>query len=130
MNRYDTIIIGAGIAGLFTALRLSKNGQKVLVVEKDKVGSGATIANHGTIHSGAHYMVHYPEIVKSCIEAQDLFLNLFPTAKLLSKNSIHIVKGKNYPEGFGKKFCSENCKEKYRNQEAKKQSQPSGGCCH
>lgn len=98
MNRYDTIIIGAGIAGLFTALRLSKNGQKVLVVEKDKVGSGATIANHGTIHSGAHYMVHYPEIVKSCIEAQDLFLNLFPTAKLLSKNSIHIVKGKNYPD--------------------------------
>lgn len=97
-TKYDTIIIGAGVAGLFTALRLSKNGQKILVVEKDKVGSGATIANHGTIHSGAHYVVNYPNIVKGCIEAQDLFLNLFPTAKLLSKNSIHVVKEQNYDE--------------------------------
>lgn len=95
-NRYDTIIVGAGIAGLFTALRLSKKGQKVLVVEKNKVGSGATSANHGTIHSGAHYMINYPNIVKDCIEAQDLFLNLFSTAKLLSKNSIHVVKKQDY----------------------------------
>ncbi len=40
-------------------------------------------------------------------------------------------KGKDYPEEFGKKFCSENCKEEYRNQSDKKQSQhSSGGCCH
>ena len=38
--------------------------------------------------------------------------------------------GKNYPEGYGKKFCSENCKEKYRKKLVKEQSKPSGGCCH
>jgi len=44
---------------------------------------------------------------------------------------MELKKGKNYPEGFGKKFCSENCKEEYRKQTVKEQSQhPSGGCCH
>ena len=40
-------------------------------------------------------------------------------------------KGKAYPEGFDKKFCSENHKEEYRKQLVKEQSQHSGGgCCH
>ena len=30
-------------------------------------------------------------------------------------------KGKDYPEEFGKKFCSENCKEEYRKQLVKEQ---------
>jgi len=34
MNQYDVIIIGAGITGLSAALHLSRNGKKVLVVEK------------------------------------------------------------------------------------------------
>lgn len=42
-----------------------------------------------------------------------------------------LEKGKVYPEGFGKKFCSENCKEDFRKQLAKEQSRPArGGCCH
>ncbi len=95
-NEFDTIIVGAGIGGLLTALRLSKHGQKILVVEKGKIGSGATAANHGTIHSGAHYLEHFPGIVNSCIEAQDLFSNLFHNAKLLSKDSIHVIAKENY----------------------------------
>lgn len=44
---------------------------------------------------------------------------------------MELEKGKDYPEEFGKKFCSENCKEEYRKQLAKGQSQRSrGGCCH
>lgn len=38
--------------------------------------------------------------------------------------------GEKYIEGFGKKFCSEGCKEEYRKRVAKEQSKPSGGCCH
>ncbi|MEK7652639.1 MAG: hypothetical protein AAB334_01695 [Patescibacteria group bacterium] len=43
-----------------------------------------------------------------------------------------LEEGKNYPEGFGEKFCSENCKEEYGKQLAQKPSQHShgGGCCH
>lgn len=42
-----------------------------------------------------------------------------------------LEKGKDYPEGFGEKFCSESCKEEYRKILDKGQSQHSGGgCCH
>ena len=38
-NKYDVIIIGAGIGGLIAGCNLSKNGMKVLIVEKnDRVG--------------------------------------------------------------------------------------------
>lgn len=43
---------------------------------------------------------------------------------------MELEKGKDYPEGFGKKFCSESCKEKYGKQADKKQSEHGGGCCH
>ena len=41
-----------------------------------------------------------------------------------------LQKGKEYPQGYGKKFCSENCKEEFRKQIVKEQSKPSRGCCH
>ncbi len=44
---------------------------------------------------------------------------------------MELEKGKDYPEGFGKKFCSENCKGEYQKQSTEEQSQHSGGgCCH
>ena len=73
MTKYDTIIIGAGIAGLFTALRLSKNGQKVLVVEKDKIGNGATIANHGTIHSVLIIWLIFQRLLKIALKRRTYF---------------------------------------------------------
>ena len=54
-----------------------------------------------------------------------LFKQKCPVCKM------ELEKGKDYPEGFGKKFCSENCKEEYQKQLAKEKSQhSSGGCCH
>lgn len=44
---------------------------------------------------------------------------------------MELEKGKTYPEGFGKNFCSENCKEEYQKKTPKEQSQHSrGGCCN
>lgn len=41
------------------------------------------------------------------------------------------LKEKEYqPEGFGKKFCSEGCRETYRKKEVKGQSKAGGGSCH
>ncbi len=90
-NKYDTIIVGGGIAGLMTALRLAQNRQKVLVIEKGKIGNGATVSNHGTVHSGAHYMQRFDNIVKNCQEAQRLFFDLFSGAKVPCKNSVYII---------------------------------------
>ncbi len=42
-----------------------------------------------------------------------------------------LEKGKDYPEGFGKKFCSEECWEIFRKKLAQEQSKTAGkGCCH
>ena len=54
----------------------------------------------------------------------NLFKKKCPICKM------ELKEGKDYPEGYGKKFCSENCKEEYRKRLAKEQSKPSGGCCH
>jgi phytoene dehydrogenase-like protein len=39
-NRYNTIIVGAGIAGLTSAAYLSRTGQKVLLIEKNRECGG------------------------------------------------------------------------------------------
>jgi len=38
----DVCIVGAGLAGVLTAYRLAKEGKKVVLLEKKKIGSGAT----------------------------------------------------------------------------------------
>lgn len=40
MTKYDTIVVGAGNAGLIAALRLAKSGKKVLVLESNNVPGG------------------------------------------------------------------------------------------
>jgi YHS domain-containing protein len=39
---------------------------------------------------------------------------------------------KDYPEEFGKKFCSEGCREEYRKKMADGRAKPDSGCgcCH
>jgi phytoene dehydrogenase-like protein len=39
-SRYDTIVVGAGIAGLTSAVYLARKGQKVLLIEKNKECGG------------------------------------------------------------------------------------------
>jgi len=49
MNRYDLIVIGAGIMGATAALRAAHGGMRVIVVERDAAGSGASGVNAGTL---------------------------------------------------------------------------------
>ncbi len=53
--QYDVIIFGAGVAGLWLANVLKRSGYNVIVIEKDKIGSGQTIAAQGMIHGGQKY---------------------------------------------------------------------------
>ncbi len=55
-KKADIVIFGAGIAGLWTFHRLKKRGYDVLLLEKDSIGCGQTIASQGIIHSGLKFV--------------------------------------------------------------------------
>lgn len=48
----DTVIVGAGLAGLTTALELARAGQSVVVLEAQSVGFGASGRNGGFVGPG------------------------------------------------------------------------------
>ena len=55
-ERYDKIIIGAGLYGLYSALFCVKRGQHVLVLECDESPfRRATFINQARVHQGYHY---------------------------------------------------------------------------
>ena len=54
--KYDKIIIGAGLYGLYAALFCGQRGQRVLVVEHDSEAfMRATYINQARVHQGYHY---------------------------------------------------------------------------
>ena len=54
--KYDKIIIGAGLYGLYAAIKSIEKGEKVLVIEKDKAPfMRATYINQARVHMGYHY---------------------------------------------------------------------------
>ena len=54
MNQtYDAIVIGAGVIGASVAYNLSRRGLKVLILERQTVGAGATGASSGLVRM--HY---------------------------------------------------------------------------
>ena len=46
-NRADVVIIGGGFTGFGAAIPLARAGLKVVIVEKDKIGTGASTRNGG-----------------------------------------------------------------------------------
>ena len=51
----DVLIVGAGVAGLWTANALLKRGRNVLLLESSSIGGAQTIASQGILHSGVKY---------------------------------------------------------------------------
>lgn len=51
----DVVIIGAGVAGLWLALRLERAGRSVALLEAHAAGAGQTAASQGIIHGGTKY---------------------------------------------------------------------------
>lgn len=51
----DAVIIGGGIAGLFTLAKLINAGYQAVLLEKSALGSGQTMKSQGIIHGGTKY---------------------------------------------------------------------------
>lgn len=66
MIRYDKIIVGAGIYGLYSAIFSANKGENVLVLEYDEESfARATYINQARVHNGYHYPRSYSTAIKS-----------------------------------------------------------------
>ena len=86
---YDVAVVGAGIVGLSTALKLQEKGKKVLVLDKEKSpGLHQSGRNSGVIHSGIYYK---PQSFKSdlCIKGRELLIDF-----MNNENIPHRIEGK------------------------------------
>ena len=61
---YDVAIIGAGIVGACCALWSQKRGHKVLLIDKNLPGSGASYGNAGTIANYGCVPVNNPALIR------------------------------------------------------------------
>lgn len=72
------VIAGGGIAGLSIARRLAEAGHAVTVLERSRLGSGASTRNQGWLHSGAVFAAGHPGIARLCYESLQQTLRLCP----------------------------------------------------
>ncbi len=64
--KYDKIIIGAGLYGLYAANFSADKGENVIVLEfDDEAVSRATYVNQARVHNGYHYPRSYSTAIKS-----------------------------------------------------------------
>ncbi|MFI5382059.1 MAG: FAD-dependent oxidoreductase [Tepidisphaerales bacterium] len=52
----DVVIVGGGVAGLWLLDELTRNGYAAILLEKNALGAGQTVASQGIIHGGLKYM--------------------------------------------------------------------------
>lgn len=65
-TRYDKIILGAGIYGLYSAIKSGSKGEQILVLEYDDAPfKRATYINQARVHMGYHYPRSLSTAVKS-----------------------------------------------------------------
>lgn len=80
-SRTDVLVIGSGYTGMTAALRLSQNGAKVLVVDKEPIGSAASSRNGGLVLSGLNvgaaslFKTYGPEVGHRLFSASVLALD-------------------------------------------------------
>ena len=64
--KYDRIILGAGLYGLYAALKCAQNKENVIVLEYDDAAfKRATYINQARVHMGYHYPRSYSTAIKS-----------------------------------------------------------------
>ena len=54
-SSFDIVIVGGGIAGLWTLAAAREKGLSAILLEKKALGAGQTLASQGIIHGGSKY---------------------------------------------------------------------------
>lgn len=106
-KEFDSVVIGGGIFGLYSALFLAKNGQKVALLEKEKgVFQRASSINQARVHNG----YHYPRSPKTAIKTATYYQRFcqdFRSALLKPFTQIYAISEKNSKVSVSDyiKFC-------------------------
>ena len=76
---YDLLIIGGGINGAAIAREASRNGLKILLVEKDDLANHTSSASTKLIHGGLRYLEHYKfGLVFESLKERTLLMRVAP----------------------------------------------------
>ena len=74
-KKFDCIVIGAGIYGLYATLQLARNKKKVALIEYDHAPfQRASYINQARIHNG----YHYPRSLSTAKKSHDYFVRFNP----------------------------------------------------
>lgn len=89
-ERYDSVVIGAGIIGLAHAWHLAKAGERVLVVERSPRAEGASVRNFGMIWPIGQADGPHRDLA---LRSRDLWLDLVQSAGLWHDRagSLHVA---------------------------------------
>lgn len=86
---YEKIIIGAGLYGLYSALRCGEKGERILVLECDNEPfKRATYINQARVHMGYHYPRSFATAIKSA-HYFERFCNDFGFCNLLDFEQVY-----------------------------------------
>src|ERR1041385_5440831 len=78
-DRFDVIIIGAGINGAGIARDAAMRGLKVLLIDKGDIGNGTTSASTRLIHGGLRYLEHFEfGLVRESLRERETLLRIAP----------------------------------------------------
>ena len=64
---HDVMVIGAGVIGLACAFRLARLGQRVLLLDRNEPGHGASFGNAGHIATEQVFPLASPEVVRGAL---------------------------------------------------------------
>ena len=64
---YDCIILGAGIVGIATALKIQERGRSVLLVDKGEAGAATSYGNAGIIEQSSIFPHAFPQALSEIL---------------------------------------------------------------
>ena len=78
-ERYDVVVVGAGIHGVGIAQAAAAAGHRVLVLEKQSIAAGTSSRSSKLIHGGLRYLEQFDlGLVRECLRERELLLRLAP----------------------------------------------------
>lgn len=79
LDRYEVVVIGAGIHGAGIAQAASAAGYRTLVIERERAAAGTSSRSSKLIHGGLRYLANGQfSLVRECLRERELLLRIAP----------------------------------------------------